>query len=277
MGITPLLTFAAEEDVAAPYIARGVRPRIAILREEGVNGGIEMAAAFDRAGFAAQDVHMTDLDRGRVKLADFKGFAAGGGFTYGDVLGAGEGWAKSILFHPRTRDEFARFFARSDSFALGVCNGCQMVSNLHELIPGAEAWPKFVKNRSEQYEGRLVTVEIEKSPSVLLAGMEGSRIPIVVSHGEGRALFRDPADIDRVIVAARFVDHDGRPAETYPMNPNGSPQAISGVTTHDGRFTILMPHPERVFRTVQMSWHPEGWGEDSPWMRLFRNARIFVG
>jgi len=258
-------------------VARGARPRLAILREQGVNGQVEMAAGFDRAGFESIDVHMSDVIAGRVSLADFRGFAACGGFSYGDVLGGGEGWAKSILFNPRARDEFAAFFARKDSFALGVCNGCQMMSALHELIPGTEAWPRFVKNRSEQFEARLVLVEIPESPSLFFDGMAGSRIPVVTAHGEGRALFTRGQSPEQAVVAMRFVDDRGAATESYPYNVNGSPLGIAGVTTADGRFTIVMPHPERVFRTVQMSWHPDGWGEDSPWMRVFRNARKRVG
>ena len=236
-----------------------------------------MAAAFDRAGFDAIDVHMSDVIAGRASLRDFVGFAACGGFSYGDVLGGGEGWAKSILFNARARDEFAAFFARGDSFALGVCNGCQMMSALAELVPGAEAWPRFVKNRSEQFEARLVMVEIPKSPSLFFEGMEGSRIPVATAHGEGRALFTDGRRPQDAIVTMRFVDNRGAATEAYPYNVNGSPLGITGVTTPDGRFTIVMPHPERVFRSVQMSWRPEGWGEDSPWLRLFRNARVRVG
>jgi phosphoribosylformylglycinamidine synthase len=244
-----------------------------------VNGQQEMAAAFDRAGFEAHDVHMSDILSGRVKLADFKGVAACGGFSYGDVLGAGEGWAKSILFNARARTEFEAFFARGDSFALGACNGCQMMSNLKDIIPGAENWPHFERNLSEQYEARLALVQVEKSPSILFAGMEGSVIPIATAHGEGRAVFRDArqADAARYLVAARYVDNRGTVTETYPFNPNGSPQGITALTTPDGRFTILMPHPERVFRTLALSWHPPEWGEDSPWMRIFRNARKWVG
>ncbi len=238
-----------------------------------------MAASFDRAGFAAVDVHMSDIIAGRISLADFKGFAACGGFSYGDVLGAGEGWAKSVLFNARARDEFARFFQRTDSFALGACNGCQMMGNLKDIIPGAQNWPHFEKNLSEQYEGRLTSVVIEKSPSIFFAGMEGSRIPIVTAHGEGRAVFKDAKAMDacRYLVAMRFVDNRGAVTEAYPYNANGSPQGITSVTTPDGRFTILMPHAERIFRTVLMSWHPDGWGEDSPWMRMFRNARVWIG
>jgi len=276
-GLSPLLTFDPAEDVAAPFVARGVRPRMAILREQGVNGQVEMAAAFDRAGFEATDVHMSDVIAGRVSLVGFLGFVACGGFSYGDVLGGGEGWAKSILFNPRAREEFWAFFARSDSFALGVCNGCQMMSALHELIPGAAAWPRFVKNRSEQFEARLVMVEVPESPSLFFDGMAGSRIPVVTAHGEGRALFARGQSSRDAVVALRFVDNRGAATEAYPYNPNGSPLGITGVTTADGRFTIVMPHPERVFRSVQTSWHPEAWGEDSPWLRIFRNARKRVG
>jgi phosphoribosylformylglycinamidine synthase len=220
---------------------------------------------------------MSDVLGGRTALAGFKGVLAPGGFSYGDVLGAGEGWAKSILFNPHARDEFAAFFRRKDSFALGVCNGCQMMAALAPLIPGAEDWPRFVRNRSEQFEARFVTVEVVASPSLFLAGMAGSRIPVAVAHGEGRAVFASVAARGRALVAARFVDHRGRPTERYPLNPNGSPGGVTAVTTADGRFTILMPHPERVFRAVQCSWRPDGWGEDGPWMRMFRNARVWVG
>ncbi len=238
-----------------------------------------MAAAFDRAGFEAVDVHMSDVIEGRVSLKDFNGLVACGGFSYGDVLGAGEGWAKSILFNGRARSEFEAFFQRKDSFALGVCNGCQMMSNLHEIIPGADSWAHFVRNKSEQFEARFVMVEVAKSPSLFLDGMAGSRLPIVVAHGEGYAEFRDAAHLQSAqpLVALRYVDHYGKPTESYPFNPNGSPQGITGLTTPDGRFTIMMPHPERVFRAAQHSWRPEGWGEDGPWLRMFRNARKWVG
>jgi phosphoribosylformylglycinamidine synthase len=275
-GISPLVAFDQAQDVAAPFIATGARPPIAILRDQGVNGEVEMAAAFDRAGFEAHDVHVSDIIEGRVSLASFRGFAACGGFSYGDVLGGGEGWAKSILYNPRARDEFAAFFSRPDTFALGVCNGCQMMAALKELVPGADAWPRFVKNTSEQFEARLSTMEILESPSLFFAGMAGSRLPVVTAHGEGRTLFEQPDHASRAVVAGRFVDNRGRTAETYPLNPNGSAGGLTAVTTADGRFTALMPHPERVFRTVQLSWHPDGWGEDSPWMRLFRNARVYV-
>jgi phosphoribosylformylglycinamidine synthase len=277
-GLHAALTFDPREDVAAPYVARG-RPRIAILREQGVNGQVEMAAAFDRAGFTAVDVHMSDIVSGRASLKDFRGFAACGGFSYGDVLGAGEGWAKSVLFNARARAEFEAFFRRADTFALGVCNGCQMMGNLRELVPGAEAWPHFVRNRSEQFEARFVMLEVQRSPSILLAGMAGSRMPIAVAHGEGYCEFRDPAAraAAEALVALRFVDNRGAPTEAYPCNPNGSPGGITGLTTPDGRFTIIMPHPERVFRAVQHSWRPGDWGEEGPWLRMFRNARRWCG
>ena len=270
-GLSATLTF----DPAAPLVITGARPRMAILREQGVNGQVEMAAAFDRAGFECVDVHMSDLHAGRVSLGGFKGLVACGGFSYGDVLGAGQGWAKSILFNVRLKDEFVAFFNRADTFALGVCNGCQMMSNLASIIPGAQAWPTFHRNRSEQFEARFVMVEIPESPSIFFAGMGGSKLPIVVSHGEGRAVFAgEPA---KAIVAMRYIDNRGKVATTYPFNPNGSPEGVTGLTTADGRFTIMMPHPERIFRTVQMSWHPEGWGEDGPWLNMFRNARKWVG
>jgi phosphoribosylformylglycinamidine synthase len=281
-GLSVVATFDLDDDVTAPLRARaGARPRVAILREQGVNGQIEMAAAFDRAGFEAVDVHMTDLLGGRLTLDGFRGLAACGGFSYGDVLGAGEGWAKSILFNPRARDLFAAFFDRKDTFTLGVCNGCQMLSALKEIIPGAAPWPRFVRNRSEGFEARLSLVAVTDSPSVLLRGMAGSRLPIAVAHGEGRAEW--PTDDGRAgveeagLVSARFVDHRGRPTELYPDNPNGSPGGITALTTRDGRVTVLMPHPERVFRAVQYSWRPKTWREDAPWMRIFRNARVWVG
>jgi phosphoribosylformylglycinamidine synthase len=275
----PALSFDPAEDVAAPFIATGARPRVAILREQGVNGHVEMAAAMARAGFDAYDVHMTDLVAGRDRLDRYRGIVAGGGFSYGDVLGAGEGWAKSILFNPKLRDAFAAYFARGDTFALGVCNGCQMMSNLKEIVPGAAHWPHFVRNASEQFEARFVMVEITTSPSLFFDGMAGSRIPVAIAHGEGRPEFAsdDALAAARPLVAMRFVDHDGRASERYPYNPSGSPEGITGLTTADGRFTILMPHPERVFRTVQMSWHPDAWGELSPWYRMFANARKSVG
>ncbi|SMF22542.1 phosphoribosylformylglycinamidine synthase [Pseudogulbenkiania subflava] len=275
-GLFAKLSFDVNADPAAPFIATGARPRIAILREQGVNGQIEMAAAFTRAGFDAVDVHMSDVIGGRVSLADFKGLAACGGFSYGDVLGAGEGWAKSILFNGRARDEFEGFFQRGDTFALGVCNGCQMMSNLSGIIPGAQHWPKFHRNASEQFEARFAMVEVPASPSIFLADMAGSQLPVVVSHGEGRAVFV-PGHQEQVITALRYVDFAGQPTETYPLNPNGSPAGITGVTTADGRFTIMMPHPERVFRTVLNSWHPADWGENGAWFRMFASARKWVG
>jgi len=269
-GISPVLSFDPSEDITAGLVRR---PRVAILREQGVNGQIEMAAAFDRAGFDAVDVHMSDLLSGRADLADYAGFVACGGFSYGDVLGAGGGWAKSILFHPEARAAFEAFFHREDSFALGICNGCQMLATLQPLIPGATGWPRFVRNLSEQFEARVCTVEITPSPSIFFTGMEGSRLPVAVAHGEGRALFEGRCEAQ---VAARFVDNRGVPTERYPLNPNGSPEGLTAVTTEDGRVTLMMPHPERVFRTVTNSWHPDSWGEDGPWMRMFRNARRFV-
>jgi phosphoribosylformylglycinamidine synthase len=276
-GLSPRVTFDPSEDIAAPFIARIERPPIAILRDQGVNGEVEMAAAFHRAGFESHDVHMSDILEGRVSLDSFRGLAACGGFSFGDVLGGGEGWAKSVLYNSRARDEFSAFFARPDTFALGVCNGCQMMAALKELVPGAAEWPRFVKNASEQFESRVVTVEILPSPSIFFQGMEGSRLPVVTAHGEGRAAFDAPEHASRVIVAARFVDNRGCPTEIYPLNPNGSAGGLTAVTTADGRFTIVMPHPERVFRSVQWSWHPDGWAEDSPWMRVFRNARALIG
>ncbi len=278
-GLQPVVTFDPDDDIAASFVAKGARPRVAVLREQGVNGQVEMAAAFDRAGFEAHDVHMTDLASGRGSLADYAGVVACGGFSYGDVLGAGEGWAKSILFDARLADAFAAFFARRDAFALGVCNGCQMLSALADLVPGAAHWPRFVRNRSEQFEARLVQVRIERSPSLFFRGMEGSVLPVATAHGEGYAEFRDEAHLAaaRPLVSMRYVDGALRPAATYPHNPNGSPEGITGLTTADGRFTILMPHPERVWRTAQLSWAPRGWGEASPWLAMFRNARAAIG
>ncbi len=273
--------FDPDDNISAPFINKGARPRIAILREQGVNGHIEMAAAFDRAGFAAIDVHMSDIVGGQIELSEFKGMVACGGFSFGDVLGAGQGWAKSILFNSRARDQFAAFFQRGDSFSLGVCNGCQMMSGLRELIPGSEQWPRFRHNLSEQFEARLVMVEVLKSSSLFLRGMEGSKLPIVVSHGEGRAEFTEDNGPVRVLreqlAVLRYVDNYGDPTENYPANPNGSPLGITGLTTPDGRFTIMMPHPERVFRAMQNSWYPDDWSEDGPWLRMFRNARCWIG
>tara|TARA_Y100001947_G_scaffold153158_1_gene155653 strand:- start:44 stop:1597 length:1554 start_codon:yes stop_codon:yes gene_type:complete len=278
-GLHAKLSYDINDDVAAPYIAKGIKPRIAILREQGVNSHLEMAAAFSRAGFTAIDVHMSDVLSGAVALEDFKGLAACGGFSYGDVLGAGEGWAKSILFNQRAREQFEGFFHRDDTFSLGVCNGCQMLSNLKSLIPGTAHWPHFVTNKSERFEARVAMVEVQQSKSVLFADMAGSRMPIAVSHGEGRAEFAAQADLQSVEdkVALRYVNNYGEVASVYPANPNGSPQGITGLTTDDGRCTIMMPHPERVFRAVANSWRADEWQEDSPWMRIFRNARRFVG
>jgi len=279
-GLHAKLSFDVNENVSASYIKTGVRPKVAVLREQGVNGQVEMAAAFDRAGFSAMDVHMSDILAGRVDLNDFKGMVACGGFSYGDVLGAGEGWAKSALFNSRARDAFQAFFERNDSFALGVCNGCQMMSNLHELIPGSESWPHFVRNRSEQFEARVAMVQVQESNSIFLQGMAGSRMPIAIAHGEGHAEFASEealieADVSGC-VALRFVDNHGKVTETYPANPNGSPRGITGLTSRDGRVTIMMPHPERVFRAVQNSWYSDEWSEDGGWMRMFRNARVWV-
>ncbi|PLR48245.1 phosphoribosylformylglycinamidine synthase [Chimaeribacter arupi] len=280
-GLNVNLTFAIDEDVAAPYIIRQARPKVAVLREQGVNSHVEMAAAFHRAGFDAVDVHMSDLLEGRRNLQDFHTLVACGGFSYGDVLGAGEGWAKSVLFNNQVRDEFEAFFNRPQTLALGVCNGCQMMSNLKELIPGAEHWPRFVRNQSDRFEARFSLVEVTASPSLMMQGMAGSRMPIAVSHGEGRVEVRDAAHLaeleHRGLVALRYVDNNGSVTETYPANPNGSPNGITAVTNASGRVTVMMPHPERVFRTVSNSWHPDNWGEDSPWMRMFRNARRQLG
>ncbi len=280
-GLNVALTFKPQEDIAAPYIATGARPKVAVLREQGVNSHVEMAAAFHRAGFDAVDVHMSDLLAGRRGLDDMQALVACGGFSYGDVLGAGEGWAKSILFNARVRDEFETFFHRPQTLALGVCNGCQMMSNLRELIPGSEEWPRFVRNQSERFEARFSLVEVAASPSLLLDGMVGSRMPIAVSHGEGFVEVRNEAHLAQLeskgLVALRFVDNFGKVTQTYPANPNGSPNGITAVTNESGRVTIMMPHPERVFRTVSNSWHPAEWGEDSPWMRIFRNARKQLG
>jgi len=275
-GLTAKLTF---DPAAAPKVHTH-RPRVAILRDQGVNGQVEMAACFTRAGFDAVDVHMTDLIEGRDDLTSYRGLAACGGFSFGDVLGAGEGWAKSALYNARARAALETFFARGDTFGLGVCNGCQMFAALKEIIPGAAAWPRFVKNRSEQFEARLVAIELVESPSIFFAGMAGSRIPIATAHGEGRAeidLAGARSLLERRLVAARFVDGRGRVADTYPANPNGSPLGITAITTPDGRMTALMPHPERVFRSALLSWHPSEWPEASPWLRMFVNARDWVG
>ena len=300
-GMSPKITFAfgdvtcdkwhvtSKEDLAnskarhSSQVTRHTKsaPTVAILREQGVNGQVEMAAAFTRAGFKAIDVHMTDILSGRVSLRDFRGLAACGGFSYGDVLGAGEGWAKSALFNERARAEFKAFFSREDTFGLGVCNGCQMMSNLKSIIPGADLWPRFVQNQSERYEGRSVSVKLEKSPSLFFQGMEGSVIPIAVAHGEGYAEFAHSEAMKQFsasgLVAARFVDNHHQVTESYPLNPNGSPLGLTALTTTTGRVTIMMPHPERVFRSACMSWSPKDWPEDSPWMQMFYNARTWVG
>ncbi|MGH8454085.1 MAG: phosphoribosylformylglycinamidine synthase, partial [Nevskiales bacterium] len=279
-GLNVKLSFDPAENVAATFINTS-RPRVAILREQGVNGQVEMAFAFHAAGFESVDVHMSDLIEGRRTLDEFRGLVAPGGFSYGDTLGAGQGWAKSVLFHPRTRELFAAFLARDDRFALGVCNGCQALAALKELVPGAQDWPVLLRNRSEQFEARVSLVEIAESKSIFFAGMTGSRLPIAVAHGEGRMEFADNGALARLQsagqLALRFVDNNGQPAGTYPNNPNGSPQGVTGLCNADGRITILMPHPERVIRTVSNSWHPGNWGEESPWLRMFRNARQWVG
>jgi phosphoribosylformylglycinamidine synthase len=279
-GLNVALTFDPNEDVTAPFISKS-RPRVAILREQGVNSQVEMGAVMERAGFESHDVHMTDVLSGRVSLAQFKGLVACGGFSYGDVLGAGEGWAKSILYHARTRDEFQAFFQRGDTFSLGVCNGCQMFAALREIVPGAASWPRFVRNRGEQFEARFSLVELAKSPSILFEGMDGSMLPIAVAHGEGRAEFADEPAATRFsaagLVCARYVEGNRRVATTYPANPNGSPFGIAAITNADGRVTITMPHPERSFRYAQNSWRPDGAGEYSGWFRMFGNARRWVG
>lgn len=275
-GLFAKLSFDPAENIAAPFIVSGSRPKVAILREQGVNGQLEMAASFDHAGFSAIDVHMSDILESRVNLKDFVGLVACGGFSYGDVLGAGRGWASTILHNERARQQFADFFQRHDTFALGVCNGCQMLSQLKELIPGSDHWPRFSRNLSEQFEARFSLVEIVESPSVLLKDMAGSMMPIAVAHGEGRVDFSETGSAAEAIVAMRYVDHYGNATDTYPLNPNGSEQGVTALTTEDGRVTIMMPHPERVTRTVQHSWHPDNWGKDGPWARLFQNARRWV-
>ena len=280
-GLNVKLTFDIHQDIAAPYIVKGIKPKIAILREQGVNSHVEMAAAFYRAGFEALDVHMSDLLSGKIKLDNFQALVACGGFSYGDVLGAGGGWAKSILFNPAVRDEFESFFHRTDTLSLGVCNGCQMMSHLKNLIPGADLWPRFVRNLSERFEARFSLVQIQTSPSLFFTDMAGSHMPIAVAHGEGRVEVKHDDHLTAIehanLVAMRFIDNFAKVTENYPANPNGSPNGITAVTSRDGRATIMMPHPERVFRTVANSWHPNNWGEDSPWMRMFRNARKQLG
>ena len=277
-GLSAFLTYNVNEDITAPFINKGVKPTIAILREQGVNSHYEMAAAFDRAGFNAIDVHMSDLMTGRRNLADFNALVACGGFSYGDVLGAGGGWAKSILFNPQLRDQFSQFFANPNTLALGVCNGCQMVSNLAEIIPGTENWPRFVRNKSERFEARVGLVKINEIASPWFAGMAGSHMPIAVSHGEGQVEFNSAEQLAGLkaqgLIAAQYIDNNGNSTEVYPANPNGSVEGITAITNVDGRVTIMMPHPERVFRAVSNSWYPEDWTEDGAWMRLFRNARV---
>ena len=276
-GFSPKLVHDTNVNIAAPFIATGARPQVAILREQGVNSHIETAWAMHQAGFAAVDVHMSDLIAGRVSLEAFKGLIAVGGFSYGDVLGAGEGWAKTILFNASLKEQFAAFFGRGDTFGMGVCNGCQMMSNLKSIIPGAEAWPKFTRNKSEQFEARFGMVEVLDSPSIFFADLAGTHAPLAIAHGEGFADFSQTGDISKVVQALRYVDNRGQATEQYPFNPNGSPGGLTAVTTPDGRFTVMMPHAERVARTVTMSWHPDGWGENSPWARMFQNARKWVG
>ena len=273
-GLIASPKFDIDESISAPYINVGKKPKIAILREQGINGHVEMAAAFTQAGFIASDVHMSDILSGRISLSVFHGIAACGGFSYGDVLGAGRGWANSILYNNQTKEEFSQFFSRSDSFALGVCNGCQMISNLKEIIPGTQDWPSFERNTSEQFEARFTSVEIQNSDSLFFDGMTGSIMPIAIAHGEGRANFTSSQNKNNI--AVKYVDYQGIPTQTYPHNPNGSEAAAASLCSDSGRVTIMMPHPERVFRAVQNSWHPNEWNERSPWMRMFENARKWV-
>ena len=277
-GLSAHLTYDVNEDIAAPYISKGVKPKVAVLREQGVNSHVEMAAAFDRAGFAAIDVHMSDLMTGRYNLNDFNAMVACGGFSYGDVLGAGGGWAKSILFNPQLRDQFSQFFANENTLSLGVCNGCQFISTLAEIIPGAENWPRFVRNKSERFEARAAMVKINDTNSLWFKGMAGSHMPIAVSHGEGRVEFKTPENLTALqaqnLIVAQYVDSHLNVTETYPANPNGSALGITAISNVDGRIAAMMPHPERVFRAVSNSWYPEDWSEDGAWMRIFRNARV---
>ena len=279
-GFSAHLTYDPSEDIAAPYIATGKRPKVAVLREQGVNSHVEMAAAFDRAGFEAIDVHMSDLHNRRYDLQHFNALVACGGFSYGDVLGAGGGWAKSILFNPHLRDQFSQFFEREDTLSLGICNGCQMLSTLAEIIPGTENWPRFVRNKSERFEARAALVRINESNSLWFQGMAGSHMPIAVSHGEGRVEFKTPENLTALqaqnLIVAQYIDNNLNPTEVYPANPNGSALGITALSNTNGRVAIMMPHPERVFRTVSNSWHPEEWGEDGAWMRVFRNARVVL-
>ena len=277
-GLSAYLTYDVNEDIAAPYISKGVKPKVAVLREQGVNSHVEMAAAFDRAGFAAIDVHMSDLMAGRYNLNDFNAMVACGGFSYGDVLGAGGGWAKSILFNPQLRDQFSQFFANENTLSLGVCNGCQFISTLAEIIPGAENWPRFVRNKSERFEARAAMVKINDTNSLWFKGMAGSHMPIAVSHGEGRVEFKTPENLTALqaqnLIVAQYIDSHLNVTETYPANPNGSVLGITAISNVDGRIAAMMPHPERVFRAVSNSWYPEDWSEDGAWMRIFRNARV---
>ena len=277
-GLSAHLTYDVNEDIAAPYISKGVKPKVAVLREQGVNSHVEMAAAFDRAGFAAIDVHMSDLMAGRYNLNDFNAMVACGGFSYGDVLGAAGGWAKSILFNPQLRDQFSQFFANENTLSLGVCNGCQLISTLAEIIPGAENWPRFVRNKSERFEARAAMVKINDTNSLWFKGMAGSHMPIAVSHGEGRVEFKTPENLTALqaqnLIVAQYIDSHLNVTETYPANPNGSALGITAISNVDGRIAAMMPHPERVFRAVSNSWHPEDWSEDGAWMRIFRNARV---
>jgi phosphoribosylformylglycinamidine synthase len=277
VGLAPRVLFDAKVNVAAPYFNKGERPKVAILREQGVNSHVETAHVFTMAGFDAFDVHMTDLQTGRRSLDEFNGFVACGGFSYGDVLGAGAGWAKSILLNNELREQFQAFFSDESTFALGICNGCQMLAQMSPIMPGTAHWPKFVKNGSEQFECRTALVEVVDSPSILYKGMEGSRLPVVVAHGEGFAQFKNEDQLEAAeeYVTLRFVDGHGNASETYPINPNGSPQGITGLTSEDGRFNILMPHPERTHRVENFSWHPEGWTR-SPWLRMFENVRVWL-
>ena len=277
-GLSAHLTYDVNEDIAAPYISKGVKPKVAVLREQGVNSHVEMAAAFDRAGFAAIDVHMSDLMTDRYNLNEFNAMVACGGFSYGDVLGAGGGWAKSILFNPQLRDQFSQFFANENTLSLGVCNGCQFISTLAEIIPGAENWPRFVRNKSERFEARAAMVKINDTNSLWFNGMAGSHMPIAVSHGEGRVEFKTPENLTALqaqnLIVAQYIDSHLNVTETYPANPNGSALGITAISNVDGRIAAMMPHPERVFRAVSNSWYPEDWSEDGAWMRIFRNARV---
>ena len=277
-GLSAHLTYDVNEDIAAPYISKGVKPKVAVLREQGVNSHVEMAAAFDRAGFAAIDVHMSDLMAGRYNLNDFNAMVACGGFSYGDVLGASGGWAKSILFNPQLRDQFSQFFANENTLSLGVCNGCQLISTLAEIIPGVENWPRFVRNKSERFEARAAMVKINDTNSLWFKGMAGSHMPIAVAHGEGCVEFKTPENLTALqsqnLIVAQYIDSHLNVTETYPANPNGSALGITAISNVDGRIAAMMPHPERVFRAVSNSWYPEDWSEDGAWMRIFRNARV---